>query len=82
MMNDEYLGWGPRRAYHHIYVRHLASNFFSILHDKSLKMLLVRDVYVQKPRKFEYGMEWLTRISQDAHVAACITLREMGFIPR
>lgn len=44
-INDENLGWGPRRAHYCRRVGHLMSNFSVKYNDKSLKMLLVAVAY-------------------------------------
>lgn len=67
VMNSSYLGWGLGHAYHRYCVRHIASNFFSKFHDKSLKMLLVRTAYGWQLCKFEHHMERVPRISLEAH---------------
>lgn len=70
-MNDDYSGWGAGRAHHRFCVRHLASNFNSRFHDKSLKMLLVKVAYERRPRKFNHRMERIARINTEVKAWLC-----------
>lgn len=77
-MNDEYLGWALGRAHHRFCVRHLASNFNSRFHDKSLKMVLVRAAYERQPRKFNCRMERIGRVSADMQAWLTLYLWRSG----
>lgn len=65
MMSDDYLGWGLDISHHCFCVLHLASKFCVMLHDKSMKMLLVKTVYERQSRKFGYRTECF-KISYEA----------------